>query len=218
MKTKAELLERHAKELEKLESEQAIRATLPEQYQEDALITLHTGQKPHANVKLWNDFRTEKRLVDALPILESYKGRIVQGEHWKAGCVSTWPAQINSVIDDQNAVMDGSHEVEIHVSGGRHYGPTVSLKFWTTLAGWLCEIQLPVSDLWKLVPRVNASYNQGGELCRCEITWPVEKQTVDKFRSFWSEKPSYSGSYYLADLPNFESFVSNFTRATKEAA
>ncbi len=208
---KEKLLASHAQELAKLEAEESIRAALPEQYRTDATICIHDTKKPHASVKLWNDFRTEKKLADALPVLESYKDQIIDGEHWKDGCVSTWPPQINSCIENANAVMDGSHAVEINVSGGRSYGPTVELNFWVMLGGWLCEIALPVCDLRKLTPNVHATYNRSGEVCKCEITWPVERQTADKFRTFWSEKPAYNGSYYLADYPNFLAFVSNFT-------
>ncbi len=206
MKDKKELLEKHAKELAQLEREEKIRASLPEQYQEDALI--HFPHLPFVGVKLWNNFRTQKTLADAVEMVNLFAPYIVECGHWKSGCISTWPDAVNTCIKDDNSVMDGSHFVEISVQGGKGFGPDVAIEFWCDLPELgLVEFSCPVCDLHKLVPGVYATYNNHGDLSKCDIRWPAESRCVDTFRTWWSEKPAYRGSYYLADLPNFLSWA-----------
>lgn len=204
MKTKQQFLDKQAAELAKFNQEEAIRALLPKQYRDGASIYIHDD---HASVKMWNDFRTERTLADALAIVELFKPQIQTCEHWKNGCCSTVPPQINSYAKDERAVMDGSHAVEVLVSGGKGFGPNVEIRFWAESSAGLLEISCPVCDLFKLVPRIDQHYNTHGELTSCRIDWPAESRCVDSFRNWWSEKPSYRGSYYLADLPNFESWA-----------
>ncbi len=204
MKTKEQLLEKQAQELAKFEKEQAVLALLPEPLREDAIVCIH---RDHASVKVWSDFRTERKLADAIDVLRLFADVLQTCEHWKDGCVSTNPPQINDYAKKESAVMDGSHVVEIKVSGGKGYGPTVEVRFWADTSAGLVEFGCPVSDLWKLIPRVHVSYNRSGEVSKCEITWPTESRCVDSFRTWWADKPSYSGSYYLADLPNFYSWA-----------
>lgn len=219
MKTIEELKQHQADQLAKLEVELAIQAEVmrlvPDLDPEGILISIHgMNRKKHATVKLWNNFRTQEKLSRALAIVRSFheSGSLIEGEHWKAGCCSTWPASINSCINNDNAVMDGSHIIEIEVAGGKGYGPDVIISAWRIIAGFLCEVEMPVSDLWRLLPRVECHYTRDGEVSSGRIDWPVESQTADKFRR-WSgqyDLPSYRGSYYFADFPNFESFASQF--------
>lgn len=205
-----ELKAKQAKELAEALEIETLRDALKDVpgFTEDSSICLHSGE--HASVKLWSDYHTGKKLIDAVRVVEHFKDKIIDGEHWKSGCVSTWPAEINSCIKYESAVMDGSHAVEIDVSGGRGYGPNTSVQFWTRIAGVLCEIECPVCDLWKLIPAVKGRYTQEGDFIG-KIEWnPAETQTVDSFRKFWSEPPSFKGSYYLADIHNFRSWVSRF--------
>lgn len=204
MTKKQELIENQTAELAKFEREEAICELLPEAYRATALVCIHGD---HASVKMWSDFRTERKLADAVEIVNQFAEQIQTCEHWKSGCISTRPPQINEYALDECAVMDGSHAVEIVVSGGRNFGHIVELCFWVETSAGLLEISCPVSDLWKLVPRVDANYNRKGDLTTCRIDWPAESRCVDSFRSWWSEKPAYRGSYYLADLPNFMSWA-----------
>jgi hypothetical protein len=215
MTTEKELFDKYQAELAALKLENSIRDELPEAYRESALVS-HPSFNFNS-IKMWSDFRTEKTLADALEIVRLYSGNIVTGEHWKDGCVSCWPAEVNSCIKKEGAIMDGSHEVEISVCGGNGYGPTVEVSFWTRLAGRLVEIHLPVSDAWKLVPSVRTNYNNSGELSSCDITWPGERSVFDKFRTFWSQKPSYSGSYYFAEWRSFENWAEAQAKKTKQA-
>lgn len=206
-----ELKAKQAQELVKAEQEETIRnalAGVPGVNIEDVSICVHDGKRPHCSVTLWNGFGTTRSLADAVAVVQHFKDSIIEGEHWKSGCVSTWPAEINSCIKDKSAVMDGSHAVEIEVRGGKGYGPDVSVQFWTRIAGVLCEIDCPVATLYKLLPSLRGQYRKDGSFSGT-ITWPVEKQVVDKFRTFWSELPSFNGSYYLADVPNFMAWASN---------
>lgn len=219
MTTIEKLKAKHAEELASAELEQRILSALSEKFPDletkDVVTCVHSlKSKPHVSVRLWNDFRTQKKLSDALPVLESFKDEIVECEHWKGSCISCWPPEINTNIDKEHATMDGSHAVEIEVSGGKGYGPKVEIQFWTRLADTLCEITLPVSDLWMLVPNVRANYNRNGEVTTCEINWPVWRSTCDTFRSFWSEKPSYNGHYYSADIHNFLSWAGSLNAKT----
>lgn len=198
-----------AEKLAKFEKEMAWCEHLPEAYRESASICIHSDS---TSISLWSGFRTDKKLADAVTALEHFKPCLIDGEHWKDGCCSTSPARINSCAKSKNAVMDGSHAVEILVSGGRGFGPDVEIRFWIDVPSLgLAEISCPVCDLWKMIPRVNVNYNRHGEVSSGEITWPVESQVVDSFRrwSGRSDLPSYRGSYYLADVPNFEAWASN---------
>lgn len=210
MKTLNDLKAKHAEEIAELELETSLRALLPEQYREGATVCVHGkwGLK-FSSVKLWGDYHTDKKIADVLPIIEQFRPLIIQGEHWKDGCCSTWPAEINGNAKRENAVMDGSHEIEIDVHGGKGYGPCVEIQFWIKTALGLVEISCPVCDLFRLVPNVRAAYNLNGECCKCDITWPAERQAADKFRTWSSEKPSYSGSYYFAEVSNFLAWVSS---------
>lgn len=206
-----ELKAKQAAEIAEWEKLEAVRAILPAKYGNDAFICDHSHMG-FVSVKLWNDFRTSQKLADALEVLEAYKDKLVTCEHWKDGCVSVWPAEINSNASKPSAVMDGSHEVSIKVSGGRGYGPDVEVRFWIKTELGLIEFSIPVCDLHKLVPRVNASYNSHGDVCQCDIYWPAERAAADSFRTFWSEKPSFSGEYYWADIHNFKAWASNQTK------
>lgn len=217
MKTKEQLLEKQAEELAKLERELAIREALkdvPGYDEENSVICIHSNQ--HASVRLWQDFRTEKKLIDACAVVDFFRDQIIDGEHWNDGCVSTNPPEINSCAKRDNSGMDGSHSVEIKVDGGKGYGPNVNVKFWVRLAGVLCEISCPVGDQWKLVPSIHGKYDSDGHWTG-RVDWnPAETQTADSFRKWWSEKPAYSGCYYLADIPNFESWASNHGAVKQE--
>ena len=212
IKTVEELKAKQAAEIAEFEKVGAIRASLPEQYREGASICLHHFSGEFATVRLWNNFRASQKFSDALAVLEAYKGKLVTCEHWKDGCVSVWPAEINCNASKPSAVMDGSHEVSISVQGGRGYGPDVAIEFWVKTELGLIEFGLPVCDLGKLIPRVNASYNSQGDVCKCDIYWPQERALADSFRTFWSEKPSFKGEYYWADIHNFEAWAGNQTK------
>lgn len=219
MKTKEQFLAEQSEELAKFEREEAIRAKLPEAYREGATICIHSiKRKPHASVSLWDGFRTDKTLADALAIVEQYKDSILTCEHWKDGCVSTWPPALNDYANKESAIMVGSHAVLIEVCGGRRFGPDVKVEFWVDLPEvGLVELSLAVCGLWKLVPRVNANYNRYGECSSCTIDWPSARATADSFRTFWSEKPSYHGEYYFADYHNFAAWASHEIAAAKKA-
>lgn len=213
--TEKELEAEYQNKLAKLRDENKLRAELPKAFQNDASIC-HHGKFMSAT--LWNGFRTDKKLSDALAIVELFP-EIITAEHWKSGCVSCWPPEINSCIKDEHATMDGSHEVEISVSGGRGFGPDVTVSFWVRLAGMLTEINLPVGDAWILIPSVRANYNKSGHLSSCDITWPQERAVFDKFRTFWSEKPAFRGSYYFAEKGCFKNWVESvYSRKEKATA
>jgi hypothetical protein len=218
MTTKQELIEKHQRELAALELEERARLILPEAFHESALICIHGGKRKHFSAKMWNDFRCEKKLSDALEIVRLFESQIVECGHWKSGCISTWPDAINTTKDDENAVMDGSHVVEISVQGGKGFGPCVEVEFWADIPELgLVEFSCPVCDLWKLVPSVKANYNNHGDLSSCDIRWPIESRCTDSFRTWWSDKPSYRGSYYLADLPNFYSWAGQINQQKETA-
>jgi len=214
--TEQELAAEYQEKLAKLRQKNKLRAELPEQFQADAIISIPGSR--YASVKMWNDFRTTKTLADALEIVRLYSDKIVTAEHWRAGCVSTWPAEINSCIKNESAVMDGSHEIEISVGGGKRWGPTVEVSMWVRLADILVEINLPVCDARKLVPHVHATYNNHGELAKCDIFWPSERAVFDSFRSFWSEKPAFKGSYYCAEWRSFENWALAQAKKAQAAA
>lgn len=199
---------KHAKEIAKLEKEEAIRAQLPEEIRDGARICIHSD---HASVTAnWDSYDQKKREPhDARRIITALESHLVESEHWKDGCVSCRPNEINDTARKENSVLDGTHLIEVDVSGGKGYGPNVEVCCWVKLpGGQLIELQLPISA-YQLVPNVRATYNNHGELANCEITWPVWKSTCDKFRTWWSEKPSYKGSYYSADLFSYDAWISS---------
>lgn len=212
MKTITELREKHALELASAEKEIAIRAELesvPGYMPDNSCICIHADS---ASVRLWKDFGTDRKLADALAVVQFFADKIVDGEHWNDGCVSTHPPEINSCAKRERSTMDGSHAVEICVHGGKDFGSNVEVKFWVRLAGVLCEISCPVADQHKLVPSVRGNYDKDGQFHgKVEWNW-TETQTADKFRKFWSEAPAYRGSYYLADVPNFVAWASTQRR------
>src|SRR4030095_4722993 len=203
-----------AKELADLVDKEKLRALLPESIRETARITKHPD---HYTVTGWDGFAYDNppKFAQAVKVVEEMQDQLVEAEHWQDSCVSCRPARINSTAKKEHATMDGSHTVEIAVEGGRGY-QTTEVRFWAEVGhqipgfgveGWLIEVHLPVVDLWNLLPNVRASYNNHGDLANCEITWPVESRVVDSFRKWWSERPSYRGSYYLADWHNFNSWA-----------
>lgn len=205
MKTLEELKEKHEKQIAQFHAEQQIRAELTEELHE-ASICFHSG---FASV-IVHEYQADKQytLPKALSLVRSLKDKIVNGEHWKDGSVSTWPAAINSNAKREHATLDGSHAVEIKVDGGKGYAPNVAIEFWVQLDSSLVEVSVYVRDLWKLVPSVHCTYYQG-EVASAKVDWPVESRCVDSFRKWWSTPGGYSGSYYLADIPNFESWASS---------
>ncbi len=204
MTTLEQLQEKHEKQIAQFHAEQAIRAELPEELRE-ASICFHPG---FVSVNL-HEYQSDKQytLVKALALVRSLQDKIVQGEHWKDGSVSTWPEAINGNAKREHATLDGSHAVEIKVDGGKGYGPNVAVEFWIQLDSTLAEVSVYVRDLWKLVPSVKCTYYQG-EVSNAVVTWPTESRCVDSFRKWWSTPGGYSGSYYLADIPNFEAWAS----------
>lgn len=190
----------------KFDREEAIRADLPAAIRESASICAH---KTHVTVTAWNDFRTEKKLRDAVALVREMAPSIIEGEHWQSGCISTYPAEINEYAQKASATMNGSHAAEILVEGGEGYGPIISVRFWVKLPSGIAEIRAPFADGCALVPQIEKAYNRDGELTRCEITWPAESRCADSFRKWWSSNAAYRGSYYIADLPNFYTWASN---------
>lgn len=218
-KTIEQLKAEHAKELEVLEIINRVTDALagtPGVDSDAVRVCVHDFKKHHASVTLWSEYQTRRPLVDAVSIVQHFANNIVDGEHWKDGCVSTWPAEINGNAKKESAVLDGTHAVEIKVNGGRGFGPNVSVAFWVHLGGMLCEVEMPIADLWPLVPRVQGQYTKHGDF-HGKIEWnPTETQTVDKFRSWYSEPPAYHGSYYLADVPNFLAWASHHGQSNQE--
>lgn len=216
-----ELKAQQARELREAELKDRIEselASVPGFDPEDSSLCVHGIDKPHphVSVRLWKDYQTTRKVTDALAVVEHFAAQIITCEHWKDGCVSDWPIEINSCAKGERAVMDGSHAVEIEVSGGRGYGGE-AVKFWTRLAGVLVEISCPVSDLYALRPTVRGSYTRAGDFIRKSIEWPVESRCVDSFRRMYSEGQSYQGCYYLADVPNFRAWASQFIKPTVTA-
>lgn len=208
------LKQEQAEQLAALVESEKLRALLPEPIRESARIVKH---RDNWTVVGWTGFGgTQHPFRDAVKVIEQFAEaeQLVVAEHWKSGTCSCRPARINNNIKDPGAEMDGSHTIEIKVDGGRGF-QTIEVRFWVEVGEqfsggvetYLAEIQLPVTELWQLVPNVRASYNNSGDLTTCEITWPVESRVVDSFRKWYSERPSYSGSYYLADWHNFNSWA-----------
>jgi hypothetical protein len=206
-----------AEQLAALVDKEKLRELLPASIRESASITKH---KDHYTVTGWNGFAYDNppKFLQAVKLIEQFAEaeQLVVGEHWKGACCSTYPARINSVKEKEpTSIMEGSHTIEIKVQGGRGF-QTIEVRFWAELgeqfAGgvetYLAEIVLPVTDLWQLAPNVRATYNTHGDVANCEIHWPEESRVVDSFRKWYSERPSYSGSYYLADWHNFNSWAS----------
>lgn len=205
------LKQEQAEQLAALVESEKLRELLPSAIRESARIIKH---RDNWSVVGWTGFGgTQHPFLDAVKVIEEMQDQLVECEHWKSGTVSCRPARINSNVKDRGAVMDGSHTIEIKVDGGRGF-QTVEVRFWVELdegqfgSVYLAEIHLPVKDLWQLAPNVRATYNLHGDVANCEIRWPEESRVVDSFRKWYSERPSYSGSYYLADWHNFNSWAS----------
>lgn len=204
--TKVELEAKHAAELAELDAKERIKAelmqVLPTLDSEKVSIYVHSGE-PHAGALLWGDFHTDRTLADALAAVRAFADGIVHGEHWEDGCVNTWPRELNTAAKRGKA--DGSHAVELLVKGGRGFGPYYSVQFWVRAGGVLCELECPVSGLWKLLPRISGQYDRDGYF-NGKVEWPSWKG-CDRFRKWWSEPPAYRGSFYWAEAKGFCSWA-----------
>lgn len=199
MKTIEELKEQHAKELEALELEQTIRASLP---LEPKHVCLHKG---FASATYGKQFPSRYSFKEAYAIYRQFTP--AESEHWKNGCLSVRPAEINDYAKDERAVMQGTSIAEIKLQAGKGYD-SHELSFWTRIDGRLLQISIELQPEAKWLPYCDFRYDTHGN---CTVS--VVNSTCigeDKKRKWWSPEGSYQISYYWADVPNFRAFASQF--------
>lgn len=205
MKTKVqETQEKFAEEMAKAQREDSLIALLPVPPNS---VCIH---KDHASVTYEGERYKPLEFVAAMELFDKFKPFLVECEHWDDGCVSTWPAEINSCAKRERSHMDGSHVAEIRLDsyGSRGEYSQCTLSFWVKIDGHLAEIHARLVPEWKWLPQRQVSYTNHGEVSRCTIT-PI-CLGEDKRRKWHSEPPGYRICYYWADVIGFKGWAANY--------
>ncbi len=193
-----------AAKIAKAEREIAIRATLPA---DPSTVCIHSDSVSLSFEK--PGYRGKFTLAEAVYIYRKFLPFAIDGEHWKDGSVSTLPGPINSNEKKESGTMDGSHhaEIKLHSFGSRGEYQECELRFWVLIGADYCEVSIRFNADWKWMPDRRVTFNNHGEVARFSLTPKFIGE--DSRRSWWSEKPGYSLSYYWADVHNFAAFLSN---------
>lgn len=197
MKTLQELKTHHEQELREAEQELAIAAFLPA---EATHIHVH---KNYVGVSYQKPFPNRYGFREAYELFKLFTP--IESQHWKSGCLSCQPEEINQYAKEERAVLDGTSIAEIKLSAGRNY-ESHALVFWARILDRLLQVCIEIRPSFKWLPDVQYTYNQSG-VCfvkRCNPAFIGE----DSRRKWWSPDGSYQFSYYWADEPNFASFAS----------
>lgn len=197
--TETEFLAKQQEELKRFKRGERLRALLPERIAPGAHIYVH---RDFAMVEMWPSYNPTEKLVLAANIVRELGKHIIEGEHWKSGCISTQPAAINSYAKGGTGEKVGAHMVEIVAEGGHGFGPNIAVKVWTRLGSEIAHVALPIADMNKMrAVRVPDRYGRMGDVISWKTALPAFGE--DFSRKWASEWPAYSGSYYWQTLKGF---------------
>jgi hypothetical protein len=204
MKATAESIrEKAEKEIVKMEREEKIAGTLP--FAAHSVYWHDSPCEGHAVVKL-----SPRSLAEAVTLYETAIN-VVPLEAWQDSCLSVAPLGANYTAQRGNGPTENgaAHEftaefsLELDSYGDRGEYQITTLSYWivTHEAGeTLCEIRVPISDAWNLLPSRTVNYNRGGEVSNFHLT---PKSLGEKKRiNWWSTRPGYKISYYFDFVPD----------------
>jgi hypothetical protein len=118
MNTIEQLKEKHAQEIAALEKELALANSLP------LPATLICQHKEYATIKYWKQFPARYTLKEAVGIYRMFAADVVEAEHWRSGCLSVAPAEVNSYAKDERATMGLLRLTTRHMKTFRVIGKT----------------------------------------------------------------------------------------------
>lgn len=197
MKTIEEIKNRHEKELREAEQKLAIAAILPAQ-----ATHVHV-YKDYVYVTYSKPYPERYTFRQAYELFKLFSP--VESEHWKSGCLSCQPAEINKYAKEERAVMDGASIAEIKLSAGKGYD-SHALTFWARIGATLLHVSIDLRPPWKWLPQTEFRYDVHGNCTKSRVL--AVGIGEDSVRKWWSPEGSYQLSYYWADVPSFDSFAS----------
>ncbi len=207
MKTIEQLEAEHAKALVKLKTEHAFALRIRDIVGRDPQQVLEHEKFISCNFD--QGLRKEYSPKDAAAILEKFAPFLVIAEHWKGGCVSCWPAEINGEAKNERATLQGRHAVELKMSAGDGYS-SHEFSMWARIDGRLVDIGVRITPNAAWLPNVICNRD---ERTNRILSYTVQYRSIgeDSRLKWWSEQGSYSLTYYWADLPNWTAWASSFT-------
>jgi hypothetical protein len=148
------------------------------------------------------------KLEELRSFVDSLLPHIIEAEHWKDGCTSVSPVEINRTEKRESAVMDGASFAEVCLNsyGSRGEYQDAELTVWLKIDEEIIKAHVKIEPTpWKWLPGRRITW-QGGYVSSFE----VEPRFLgeDQRRNWWSEPPAYRISYYWADQANFLSWLS----------
>lgn len=197
MKTLTEIKARHEAELAQAQREMDIRSILPA---DPTHVHLH---KDHVGLTYSKKYPSRYTFREAYELFRLFTP--VESQHWKSGCMSCRPEEINQYAKEERSVMDGASIAEVKLSAGKGYD-SHALRFWARVGEMLVEVSIEIAPPWKWIPETLFRYDTHGNCTTSKVTPRFIGE--DSRRKWWSPEGSYHLSYYWADVPNFESFAS----------
>ena len=200
MNTIEQLKAKHAQELAELEKETSIAESLP---LPASLICQH---KEYTAVQYGKKFPDRYTMKEAVEIYSLFASDVVEAEHWRSGCLSVCPVEINNYAKEERAVMDGASHAELKLEKGKGYDAH-ALIFWARVAGNLLKVEIELRPEWKWLPQVDTHYDRHGNV----ISNCVQPVGIgeDQFRKWGGSDSGYRLSYYWANMENFHSWLSS---------
>jgi hypothetical protein len=196
MKTTTEIKARYERELKEATLASAIASQLPV---EPKLICIH---KDYATVVYGKAYPSRFSFREAMELFRLFTP--VAAEHWRDGCLSVQPAEINRNEKRQSAVMVGVSIAEIRLSSGKGYDSHAFI-FWIKLGEQYVKVSIELQPDYKWLPSTRFTYNIDGDCTTSEVT--LQSIGEDRHTKWWSPPGSYQISYYWEDIHNFDSFA-----------
>lgn len=201
MKTIDELKAKQARELAELERELKLAELLPVPAQQ---VCQHRDYTSIIYKKPYPDRYTMKEAADIYAQFTD----VVEAEHWRNGCLSVAPAEINSYAKEENATMDGASHAELKLQAGKGFESHELTFFARAKDGTLLKVAIELRPEWKWLPQVDTRYDRDGNVISNRVS-PVGIGE-DQFRKWGiGGDQGYLLSYYWADRENFHSWLSS---------
>ena len=200
--TRQELIEQQAKALEKFDRESALAAVWP-----DKVSVLQHDK--FFSVTYKETYPKRVPLEKAVEIFNRIRGQfeLVTAEHWKDGCVSCFPPEINSNATKERATLIASSAVEVTLNAGRGFD-SHALSFWVRVPDvGLVHVSIELQPRHQWLPGIYSRQDASGEY----MEWRVSFRNIgeDSHVGWWSPQGSYRRAYFWADSHNFEAWASH---------
>jgi len=195
----ADLKARHAQEIAKLETEEAVAKLFPEA----TTVCVHSD---FVSVQIGDNYKPTRTKEEALEIARTFFPEVVTSEAWKGSCVSVRPLEVNSTAKDERSTLQFSAFASVELKGGIGFGPDAELTLWIRRDGFLVEVSIPF-NCPELNPRVyNKVFEEGKCVSSC-TQWNANHNAADNLIKYWSTPGGYHGICYCADAANFEAWL-----------